>query len=272
MTSLTTDERWMLDTMLKVMKTPLMYISIETWMAWSGWSKKKCKNIRLSLQRKGFLFVSGKGANNKNFYGISQDKLSESVVRHDESVTTIQECQNDTAVTGVVEGRCQNDTTGGVKTTPPTPKVGVKMTPHNIDPNNIDKYNSDTELAFKKENKFESPEERIAVFTDKVEEMKRTNKLGDGIGHRATADLVADIIYHAANRRKDLTETQAVNAALELMQKGIWTRPKGLREELEAQALARERESHKRKQLELMTGMPESIRHQSNQGFSWLTY
>ena len=114
MTSLSTDERWMLSTLVSLSEDGIVYPSEETLMKWSGWGDQKVKKIRKSLEEKGFLTAIKTQPNGKKIYQISESKIIESIVKKENT---------------------------GVKITPPRSEnhtaTGVKITPLN----NIYKYN-----------------------------------------------------------------------------------------------------------------------------------
>ena len=106
MTSLSTDERWMLSVLVSISPDGIVYPGEDTLIEWSGWGDQKVKKVRKSLEIKGFLLIKQTQPNGKKIYQISESKIIESVVKKENTGVKI------------TPHRGENHTATGVKNTP----------------------------------------------------------------------------------------------------------------------------------------------------------
>lgn len=102
-------------------------------------------------------------------------------------------------------------------------------------------------VVFKKIKEFTN---RTAQINNILLHLKKLELIKGESALRAIPDIVADLEWHAEHHGTGMSEVGAVNAGLKLIQQGTWTRPRGLREKLEQEAIGKEQASKTEKKEE----------------------
>jgi len=274
MSGITVTEKWMLRVMIALTKdNEEAFVDIETFVAWSGLSERTIKDVRKSLKDNDFIFVKRNYKNNRHIYGINKQKLQDSIRTYGHDVTGEEAGAKSAPLSSGSAKSAPLDCDISAKSAPVTPGISAKSALHNGDSiltrNNVNNGDSvslpkglgrgkDGSVVFYKINNFEN---RLSQLTSALTYLKTEKLIKGDCYYRDMLDLLADLDYHANNRRNGLSEVGAVNAALRMIQNGQWSRPKGLREEIERQAEAREQAAKLEKDRELQDIRTSKVTH-----------
>ncbi len=226
-----------------------VFIDTLTFSSILGISERRVKKIRTDLKKDNILTLHHNSKHGRQHYKINLQKLEDLItIWNEKEKSSLHATPSSRSnKSSPLERKDETDKDGrSNESLPLNPSRSNDSSPHN-EISSLTRYNVKKSVGFRSIKVFEN---RSQQLTEKLTWMKANELIKGEAANRSIPDIVADLIFHIDNRPDSLTEVGSANGALNLLHAGTWSRPKGLREQLEAKAIERERLAHLAKQQE----------------------